>query len=109
VIVGRDERGALYTRIYSGKTGTLGEPKPAEDVEPEKLLAPLRPIKRVLPDPDPDPTLPPPPPPPWYKRRWVQASIGGTIVAGVITTLIVMSAQPTGTSLVEGFTWGEEE
>jgi hypothetical protein len=109
VIVGRDDQGALYTRIYSGRTGTLGEPKPAEDVVPEKLIAPLRPIKRVLPDPDPDPTLPPPPPPPWYKRRWVQASIGGTIVAGVLTTLIVMNAQPTGTSLLTGKTWAEEE
>lgn len=97
VIVGRDESGALYTRIYSGKTATLGEPKPAKDAVPEKLLAPLRPIKRVLPDPDPDPVIPPPLEP-WYRRRWVQASIGGTIVAGVITTLIVISAQPTGTS-----------
>lgn len=97
VIVGRDETGAMFTRLYSGKTGTLTEPKPAKEVVPEKLLSPIRPIKRVIPPggPDPEPVVPPVP---WYERRWIQASIGGTIIVGVVTTLIVMSLQPEGMS-----------
>jgi hypothetical protein len=101
VVVGRDDQGALTTRVYSGKTETLAEPKPAtEELDAKALLTPIRPIRRVVPPDGPDPVLPPPPPP-WYERRWVQASIGGTIVAGVLTTLIIMASQPRGESPVE--------
>lgn len=104
VVVGRGADGALTTRIYSGRTAALGEARPARDVEPRGILAPLRPIKMAPPPPRGDgrPEVPPPPEPPWYRRRWVQLGIAGTIVAGVLTTAAIVTTRPVGTSPFEG-------
>lgn len=108
VLVDRDADGALVTRIYSGRTGTLGEPQAAQvegsdDWRPASdIVAPLRPMVKPDGDPDPDGGLvtPPvlPPAQPWYRRRWVQASVGGAVVAGVLTTVVVLLTRPEGES-----------
>jgi hypothetical protein len=102
IVVGRDGEGALITRLYSGRTGTLGEPKPGAGADPERLLAPVRPIRRALPPDGPDPEVPLPPPVPWWKRRWVKIGIGSGVAVGVLTTIVVLVTQPDGASMLQG-------
>lgn len=99
VVVARGADGKVVTRLYSGRTGVLGEPKPAG--EPVDVLKPLRPI-RVVEPPGGERPLPPPPPPPWYRRRWVQAGIGGAVVASVLAAVVVAVTRPVGESFSTG-------
>jgi hypothetical protein len=105
IVVGRDASGALVTTTYSGKSGVLSETKAASGRGATDIVKPLRPIKAKVRFPDDngdEPTLPPPPPVPWYKRRWVQVTIGTSVVAAVLTSAIVAATQPTGTSRSSG-------
>jgi hypothetical protein len=101
IVVGRDATQAVVTWTYSGKSGVLGEPKAAEGRGAEDIVKPLRPIKaKVITPPGGGGgfDFPPPPKVPWYKRRWVQVTIGSTVVAAVLTSAIVAATQPTGLS-----------
>jgi hypothetical protein len=105
VVVGRDEAGALVTRLYSGRTGELGEARPVEGLEPRDVLAPIRPLPPPrLPEPD-GRRLPPPPPSPWYERRWAQVGIGSSIAAGVLGAVVFAMTRPTGESQLETARW----
>jgi hypothetical protein len=106
IVVGRSN-GSLVTWIYSGRTGAIVEPQPAADVEAVDVIKPLRPLRPAQ-LPGDGITKPLPPPVPWYRKRWVQASIGGTIVASVIATVVVVLSQPEGTSPVGGVGFGGE-
>ena len=100
IVVARDASGALVTTTYSGKSGVLSEAKAADGRDARDIVKPLRPIKvKVRTPPEGDgPKVTPPPPVPWYRRRWVQATIGGTVIAAVLTSAIVVATQPTGDS-----------
>jgi len=103
VVVGRDDAGELAIRIYSGRTGVLGDPEPGKDVDPAALLAPLRPIRRPVPlDLGLGPEVPIATPTPWYRRRWFQATVGGTIVVGVVSAIVVSLTRPEGMGLFPG-------
>lgn len=103
IVVGRDGDGQLVTRIYSGRGGWVGEPHPTEGRDVDTIIKPLRPIKPVAPPDDGDGKVvaPPPPPEPWYRRRWVQASIGGTVVAGLLTSVVIALTRDPGHSTVD--------
>lgn len=98
IVVGRDPDGALVTWTYSGRTATLGEAKPADEVDAVDVVKPLRPIIVPRLGPPDDRRPPPPPPPPWWEQTWVQASIGGGIALGVLTTVVVLLTRPIGES-----------
>lgn len=105
IVVARDDAGALVARIYSGRAGTLGDARPAKDATPVDLIKPLRPLKvpvRGGGDDRPPVTPPIDTPPAWYERRWVQVSIGGTVVAGVVASVVYAMTRPQGASELDG-------
>jgi hypothetical protein len=107
VVVGYHDE-VLVTWIYSGRTGSLGDPKPAEGRAAGDIVKPLRPI--VVPRRDPRPTYEIPPPiEPWWQKRWIQASIGGGLLLGVVTTVLLLQSGDRGTSTVTIGGFGTEE
>jgi len=100
IVVGRSS-GVVVTWIYSGRTAELGVPQRGTDIEAKEVVKPLRPLRLPRPRGDQFSKVPGPPLP-WYRRRWVQVSIGGTIVASVVATVVMIVAQPEGTSVFPG-------
>lgn len=105
-LVGRAD-GEVVVWTYSGRAGVVGdEAHPTEGVPIEDLVKLLRPVKITPPPRDcaEDERLidgecvkftpfVPPPPTPWWRKRWVQATIGGTLLAGVVTTIVAVVAR----------------
>ncbi|HTR51345.1 MAG TPA: hypothetical protein VMJ10_11605 [Kofleriaceae bacterium] len=88
----RKEDGKLLVQTWRDRApgfSTLRE----HDKEPaSELLAPLAPPA----PPEPPPVVVPPPPPPaahedepaWYRRRWVQATVAGGVVVGIVGAIL---------------------
>lgn len=121
ILVGRDADHAVVIWRYTPLADALGAAISTDGVPAEELLKPLRPIR--IPPPVPcQPgeervdgvcrkravVVPPPGPPAWWQKRWVQATIGGTLLAGIVTTVVVVATQTIGTSAFTSIGFGDD-
>lgn len=107
IVVGRHD-GAVVAWFYSTRSDALGEPRTEPADELVKALRPPRIAPRLPPDCDDDEVLVGdecvqqviiPTPTPWYRKRWVQATIGGALLTGVLTTVIAVVTRDPGDSM----------
>jgi hypothetical protein len=117
IVAGREADAVVVWRYTGGGVDALGKAEPTEGISAEELIKPSRPVR--IPPPivcdkgerlvdgvcEKIPiVIPPPPPKPWWRKRWVQATIGGTLLAGVVTTIFAVVTRDPAMVTFEGNT-----
>lgn len=87
--------GGWEPQRFGQERGVLLDPQPWPEPEPE---GPDEPTLTPTPGPGPGPDVVPPPKP-WYRRAWVWVLVGG-VVAGAVTTGVVLGTREPTSSVV---------